>query len=78
MDNYLPRLMDGILSETLGCIGAVSIVGPKGCGKTTTASRPAKSILKMEDPDKAASYLTAAETKPSLLLNGDNPRLIDE
>lgn len=36
MNNYLPRIMDDILSETLDYIGAISIVGPKWCGKTTT------------------------------------------
>ena len=32
----------------------------------------------MQDPDMAANYLVTAETKPSLLLKGDQPRLIDE
>jgi len=32
----------------------------------------------MQDPDKSASYLMAADTKPSLLLQGDTPRLLDE
>ena len=34
--------------------------------------------LKMQDPDMALNYLATAETKPSLLLNGEQPRLIDE
>lgn len=75
---YFPRLMDGQLTETLGYIGAVLIVGPKWCGKTTTAERQAKSVLKMQDPDKAIGYLATAETKPSVLLMGEKPRLIDE
>jgi predicted AAA+ superfamily ATPase len=32
----------------------------------------------MQNPDYAASYLKAADTKPSLLLDGAVPRLIDE
>ena len=32
----------------------------------------------MQDPDKAEEYLTTAATKPSLLLKGEQPRLIDE
>lgn len=75
---YLPRLADKELEEMLNVIGAVLIVGPKWCGKTTTAERHAKSVLKMQDPDYLKRYLTLAETKPSLLLNGDKPRLIDE
>lgn len=75
---YLPRLMDDQLHETLEYIGAVLIVGPKWCGKTTTAEMQAKSVLKMQDPDKTKGYLASAETKPSLLLAGENPRLLDE
>ncbi|MFI3162939.1 MAG: DUF4143 domain-containing protein [Bacillota bacterium] len=78
MNNYLPRIMDDILSETLDYIGAISIVGPKWCGKTTTATKISKSVLKMQDPDNTKAYLATAETKPSLLLRGENPRLIDE
>ena len=32
----------------------------------------------MQDPDNTASYLKAADTKPSLLLRGATPRLLDE
>ena len=70
--------MDKTLKETLECIGAVLIVGPKWCGKTTTAEKQAKSVIKMQDPDKSQGYLVTAETMPSLLLKGENPRLIDE
>lgn len=34
--------------------------------------------LLMQDPDRAESYLRAADTKPSLLLEGAVPRLLDE
>jgi len=76
--DYLPRILDKLLKDTLDCIGAVLIVGPKWCGKTTTAEMQAKSVLKMQDPDKTRGYLATAETQPSLLLTGENPRLIDE
>ncbi|MDR3186168.1 MAG: DUF4143 domain-containing protein [Christensenellaceae bacterium] len=76
--NYLPRILDNVLKETLESFGAVLIAGPKWCGKTTTAEKQAKSILKMQDPDQNSAYLYTAETKPSLLLLGENPRLIDE
>lgn len=75
---YLPRILDNVLDEMLELVGAVLIVGPKWCGKTTTAERHAKSILKMQDPDRTKGYLMTAETKPSLLLIGEKPRLIDE
>jgi len=77
-EDYLPRIVDSILEERLEAVGAVLIAGPKWCGKTTTAEQHAKSILKLQDPDKTAGYLKTAEIKPSLLLKGENPRLIDE
>ena len=78
MPDYKPRVIDDILDDVLGGIGAVLLTGPKWCGKTTTATQHSKSILKMQDPDKKGDYLVTAETKPSLLLRGETPRLIDE
>lgn len=78
MKEYMPRITDSLLKETLEYIGAVLIAGPKWCGKTTTAEALAASVLKMQDPDKNKAYLALADTKPSLLLKGENPRLIDE
>lgn len=77
-NEYLPRIADEIISDRLRSIGAILIEGPKWCGKTWTAARASKSQLYMQDPDKRGSYLKAADTKPSLLLKGDKPRLIDE
>jgi len=76
--NYLHRIADEILDLRLEAFGAVQIVGPKWCGKTTTAVRRAGSFIKMQDPDRRDGYLATARTKPSLLLKGDTPRLIDE
>ncbi len=75
---YLKRIADGLLQERLRSSGAVLVEGPKWCGKTATATRASNSQLFMQDPDKSASYLMAADTKPSLLLQGDTPRLLDE
>lgn len=58
--------------------GAALIEGVKWCGKTRTAEEKATRILYMQDPDKAELYLKTADTKPSYLLKGDTPRLIDE
>lgn len=76
--DYLERVVDKELNMQLEAMGAVLIVGPKWCGKTTTALQEAKSVLKMQDPDKKDAYLSTIQTKPSLLLIGDSPRLIDE
>ncbi|SCZ78719.1 ATP-binding protein [Acidaminobacter hydrogenoformans] len=78
MGEYLPRIADQLLQKALLASGAVLIEGPKWCGKTRTASEAARSVLYMQDPDKQASHLQAASLKPSLLLQGDTPRLIDE
>lgn len=75
---YLKRIADGILEMRLEAFGAVQITGPKWCGKTTTAERQAASVIKMQDPDRREGYLATTRTKPSLLLKGPVPRLIDE
>lgn len=78
MQDYIPRICDEELLLKLEAFGAVHVVGPKWCGKTTTAKRFAKSFIEMQDPDKRDTYLETAKVKPSNLLVGDNPRLIDE
>lgn len=75
---YIPRIVDNIISTYLETFGAICIRGPKWCGKTTTAEQHSRSIIKLQDPDFTDSYLKTASIKPSLLLKGDNPRLIDE
>ncbi len=74
----MPRLCDAELQLALQSSGAVLIEGAKWCGKTSTASNASRSVLFMQDPDSAGSNLAMADTKPSLLLKGETPRLIDE
>lgn len=75
---YLNRMADLLLKEHLESSGAVLIEGPKWCGKTTTAMQQAASIIKLQDPDMRENYFSMASIRPSLLLAGDTPRLIDE
>ena len=75
---YLPRIADRLLAAKLRYMGAVYIAGPKWCGKTSTAEQQSKSTLYMQDPDTLSKYLQMADTKPSLLLAGEKPRLLDE
>ena len=75
---YLPRIADKVLETSLETSGAILIEGPKWCGKTMTAEEKAKSVIYMQDPDFAEANLKVADTKPSLLLQGETPRLIDE
>ena len=75
---YIRRIIDKEIQRKLGIAGAIVIRGPKWCGKTTSAKQIAKSILEMQNPDLQENYLELAKTKPSLLLEGEKPRLIDE
>ncbi len=75
---YLYRIADRILLERLDAFGAVLIEGPKWCGKTTTAEQVAKSVIRLQDTDMREEYLATAASKPSLLLQGEIPRLLDE
>lgn len=75
---YYKRLLDDKIEIYIKTFGAVLIEGPKWCGKTTTASRHAKSILKMQDPRQIKNNLLIADSAPELLLEGEKPRLIDE
>ena len=78
MDTYKKRIADDVLIRKLKGKGAVLIEGPKWCGKTTTAEQIAKSVLYMANPESKEQNLMMADINPSLLLDGDVPRLIDE
>ena len=75
---YKARIADDLLAEKLESFGATLVIGPKGCGKTTTAKQKAKSFIEFQDEDKRTDYLSVANTQPSRLLIGDKPRLFDE
>lgn len=75
---YRDRIVEQQLDFKLDTFGATLIVGPKGCGKTTTAKHKAKSFIELQDEDRRDEYLLVANTTPSKLLVGDKPRLIDE
>ncbi|MDD2599836.1 MAG: DUF4143 domain-containing protein [Kiritimatiellae bacterium] len=72
---YYPRIADAVLTKGLTSSGAVLIEGAKGCGKTETATRTAKSDVHFDtDPDVAIKM----DIDPNLVLNGEAPRLLDE
>lgn len=78
MIEYKKRIADSILDLKLEAFGATLIVGPKGCGKTTTAKQKAKSVIEFQDEDNRERYLAVANNYPSKLLIGETPRLFDE
>ncbi len=78
MKEYKKRIADELLIEKLEEKGAVVIEGPKWCGKTTTASQVAKSIIRMDEPQRREDNIKMSEIAPTRLLEGETPKLIDE
>ena len=72
---YLSRIIEDDIRGNLSASGAVLIKGPKSCGKTSTATQFARSMVQV-DRDHQVPVIMA--TNPQLLLVGDTPRLIDE
>lgn len=75
---YLKRIVDKEIEELMQIMGAVLIEGCKWCGKSTTGSYHAKSIIEFQNPDRKQEYEDIKNTKPSLFLNGEKPRMFDE
>lgn len=78
MEKYRKRIADELLDRKLQGKGAVLIEGPKWCGKTTTATKHASSVLRLDEPKSKEQNLLLARIDPQKLLNGNTPRLLDE
>lgn len=78
MKKYYKRVVDKELDLKLEAFGAVHIVGPKWCGKTTTAQAHSKSAIKFQKDPNKEGLIETAKINPSILLRGEKPRLIDE
>ncbi|MBQ9014546.1 MAG: ATP-binding protein [Firmicutes bacterium] len=76
--NYIDRIIDNQFNLLMEAFGATLIVGPKGCGKTTTAKQKANTIIEFQDEEKRENYIDMAENRPSRLLRGEKPVLLDE
>ncbi len=75
---YFNRIADKILESKLKTFGAANIVGPKWCGKSTTALQQAKSSILLQKSIEIENLLYSGRIEPYLLLEGEKPRLIDE
>lgn len=76
---YINRLFDQTIEFTLKSKGAIVIVGPKWCGKSTTANRYAKTVIDLMSLETRQEYIELAKISPSNFLNyGEKPILIDE
>lgn len=63
-DNYIPRIFDQILDFSLKTKGAVIVVGPKWCGKTTTTKRHAKTIIDLMPLEGRQDLIGLAKVSP--------------
>ena len=78
MKQYYPRIIDELLKKKLRTSGAVLLKGPKWCGKSTSASQIAKSIIYMQDPSTREQNIALAKASPKVFLAKETPLLIDE
>lgn len=78
MKEYKPRIADALLKRKLEGKGAVLVQGPKWCGKTTTAKQISRSVLNLGKTDILNEALQTLQIRPTALLQGETPRLIDE
>ena len=73
-DGYKQRLIDERIARYLRVFGAVSIEGPKWCGKTWTSLNHANSVTFMTEK----SALNLAKVDPKYIFTKEKPQLIDE
>ena len=77
-DDYKKRLVDDEISELLEMFGAISIEGPKYCGKTWTALNHANSSVLLTKSDNPNSDYQKALINRELIYTEKYPELIDE
>lgn len=72
---YTARLVDRLLDRRMRHHPAVLVVGPRATGKTTTAARLARSVIRLDQPAEAA----VVSADPDAAIRGlDEPVLIDK
>ena len=71
---YIDRLVDDKIKRYLSVFGAISIEGPKWCGKTWASLNHANSKVLLDNDE----IKERAEINPNLVLNSQKPILIDE
>lgn len=76
--NYKHRIIDKQFEERMQALGAVLFVGPKSCGKTTTAKQKAQTVIEFQDEEKRENLLLIANNYPTDLLRHPKPILYDE
>ena len=72
---YLPRLVDDVLARIVATLPAVSLTGPRGAGKTTSAERLAASVTHLDRTGDAAAFRVDPDAALARL---PKPALLDE
>lgn len=75
---YKERIIDKSIEENLKIFGAVSIEGPKWCGKTWTSLNHANSVVYLNNTADNFRSKHLAEMDVNLVLKEEYPQLIDE
>jgi predicted AAA+ superfamily ATPase len=72
---YRARSIEPLLVQLLAEVPAVLLMGPRACGKTTTAARYAKTIVRLDRPAEAAAFRADPD---AALRSLAEPILLDE
>lgn len=72
---YVERLLDDELADAVASHPAVLVVGPRAVGKTTTARRHARTVVRLDRPAEAAAFVVDADATLATL---ETPVLLDE
>lgn len=79
IENYKKRIADDKIEHYLKLFGAISIEGPKYCGKTWAGRYHSNSeILLHKTTGEQSNNVELAKMSPAIVLEGEKPRLIDE
>jgi predicted AAA+ superfamily ATPase len=72
---YVERLLDDELADAFASHPAVLVVGPRAAGKTTTARRHVRTVVRLDRPAEAAAFVVDADATLAAM---DTPVLLDE
>lgn len=66
---YIDRFFNKELDFYLKSTGAILVVGPKWCGKSTTCKKHAKTVIDLIKSSTRDQYISLAKTSPEKFLN---------
>ena len=78
IDDYKTRIIDRKIETYLKIFGAISIEGPRGCGKTYSGRNATKSEFLVASPNGNFNNKQIASLDLNIALEGEKPHLIDE